>query len=70
MTRSCDCDKKKWFYARCLAVGSEVVMIKELIRQGYLQLLLVMEKKSENFSSRGEKNGFLRSEGKTSQTTF
>ena len=36
----------------------------------YLKLLLVEEKKYGNFPKRGETNGFLRSAGKTSWTTF
>ena len=43
MTTSCVYDKKrkKWFYVRVLAIGPEVVVIKELIWQEYLQSLLV-----------------------------
>ena len=70
MTTSCVYDLKKWFYARFLAARPEVVVIKELIWQEYLQLLLVEEKKYGNFPRKGETNGFLRSVAKTSQTTF
>ena len=52
MTRSCVYDKK-WFYARFLAVGAEVVVIKELIWQEYLQSLLVDEKKYGDFPRPG-----------------
>ena len=45
MTTSCVYDKKKWFYVRVLAIGPEVVVIKELIWQEYLQSFLVEEKK-------------------------
>ena len=45
MTTSCVYDKKKWFYVRVLAIEPEVVVIKELIWQEYLQLSLVEEKK-------------------------
>ena len=44
---------KKCFYAQFLAVGPEVVVIKELIWQEYLQLLLVDEKKYGNFPRQG-----------------
>ena len=45
MTRSCVYDKKNGFYTRYLAVGPEVVVIKELIWQEYFQSFLVDEKK-------------------------
>ena len=53
MTTSCVYDKKKWFYVRVLAIGPEVVVIKELIWQEYLQSLLVDEKKYGNFPQPG-----------------
>ena len=45
MTTSCVYDKKKMVYVRVLAIDPEVVVIKELMWQEYLQLLLVEEKK-------------------------
>ena len=44
---------KNGFYARFVAVGTEVVVIKELIWQEYLQSLLVDEKKYGNFPQPG-----------------
>ena len=52
MTRSFVYDKK-CFNVQFLAVGPEVVVIKELIWQEYLQLLLVDEKKYGNFPRQG-----------------
>ena len=44
MTRSCVYDKKKWFYARFVAVGPEVVVIKESIWQEYLQSFITIRR--------------------------
>ena len=44
MTRSCVYDKKKWFYARFVVVGPEVVVIKESIWQEYLQSFITVRR--------------------------
>ena len=44
MTRSCVYDKKKWFHARFVAVGPEVVVIKESIWQEYLQSFITIRR--------------------------